>query len=1747
MTSELAQAQSTGEDLFYHELIRSYVQNPRFIARPWLANQIDEALTDPACRFLLLTAASGAGKTAFMAWLAHQHPTWPRYFIRRNQLEPLGDVGAHSLLLQIGFQLAAAHPALFSREELRVEIEQRIATVGPSGEAVATEIEKIFATPFYRTVLRIRQQVEHNHGRVTGLHVGEWVTDPRVLYLSNLQYMALFDPARVLLKQKPGVLLVILVDALDELRYRHAEESSVLGWLASCPVLPPNVRFVLASRPDEALLSTLRAAQQPWLKEITLAAAEQDLLKDLQAYALALTEEPAVQAAMEKVGNKREDFVKLAVQKASGNIGYLDAVGRAIDQALSRQDREALSQLLDLTQLPDTFEGLYAFFLHKTREKVERLSFRVEDSEGEVHYLNVWREVYLPILEVLVAAREPLTAEQIQRVGSIQASWNEYFDALNALRQFLDRIGNYYVLYHTTLAEFLTSSKTQQAPETAAFSLDEQKCHRRIARSYRKRAAEAGWDHVDDYGLRYYALHLSLAQEWQHLFALLDEGVFGRAKIEHDFNTLAYARDLELGQQAALRRELSREQRINLLPRLWHYCLLRSSLGTQADNYPDLAFLVMVMLGQYRRALAATELISDARRKARLMIEMGVQLVTLGQEEQAREVLGLVQEVVAAQIEFDTGIVHIILQQIVDHGRFALEVPLLDDLATTAQLIADDGQRALALAAIAVALAEAGAREQAEALALTIPYTGQEGQMLREIVDMLAKAQLWQSATIIAQSITDKAASRWAMSVVIVGLLGMQEWERARELVIRINPSERFDAMAEICLTRVLVEPEMVDELLKELASTPLPSDREHARSLTAQILGRAQQWDKAIATVQSIHNDFSQNYAASRILEQMLQAREWDMAVELASAVQESYHQLGFLDSLVKALMDAEQVEYASEEIARLIQTICEREQRAQKPDDRLLRHAVELLIQLRLWDNVEKVVGQIKDPKQLCQALAAIADALSNVQPQQAHQLISRAESIAYSLKKPGEEAYAYDPDPPGGILSTVAGNLSRMHFWDRAIALADAIPESWSDSARDEAFVAIVYALIWAGEWERALSIAQRIQSVEEQSKVLIAAVKALLVAQEWQRALEATQAIRDPKQRFAALTSFMQGLVYKQWKDGDESLAAEKAMPPIHPDTPPSEEDEKRWDDVIATAQKLFEVYRTPDAIVELLQGLAMVEQWERCLKIADTPALREHRAEILVVIVRFMLGAEEWEGALALARSIDVSAQKAEALATLAAAHIGGQTEQAVALLNEALAAAQAITDDEGEKSEAFAKLALQLNKMGRWEQALTITRSIYKHYDRVQTLVKIATARIDADSDQAVAMLGEALAFIRSQEEDHWTLLRYVAEALPLLPAIKGTHVLYAEFLSSIATLLRSNGDLERAAHLDALATAITSTGQEEQSGPLEEFRSLLEELTTVPDDYLGPLGFRLMRHNLEGLVKVNIGNPYAVSDAGEELYEGTEEAGGLGWAGRAPKQEKEDGRLRSEVWSIMRDGQPEKAADLLLGHIASKRYFNESQWGPLQRDLASSLARKQQWGQALAIAWSIREGWQKTQALARIAIALVQAGRRDWAQLLMLEAEATAHSVEDDRERNRALADVAETLVELQEPDEAGVVVEFIHDAPNTFPKKGNRPRFWITRALAQAQRWDEAKEVALHIGGPLQVSAMNSITDAMISCGEHEQALQYIQRVWMRAETRRELIKMLPFAREFIPLYPELGEALYNSFAWVDRFLQA
>jgi hypothetical protein len=623
------------------------VDAPRYLERSWLEQQVTDLLAQNDCRFLLLTAEPGSGKSAFMAGMARQHPSWPRYFIRRDQLSPFGNVGVRDFLLSAGLQMAACFPAAFQPQPLRVAIEQRLGDLEPGAEAVGAQVERLLASPFYQAVLEVHQQVQSAGGNLIGLRVGEWISDPHLIPISDLQAMALIDPGKVLLGQQPDLRLVFLVDALDELRY-HPEGTQFLSWLASLPLLPANLSFLLTSRDDPALLSELRSRLGQNLIEMPLLSQPSQVQEELRRYAARLAQEPSW-ATLFAGKSQQQAFIERAVERSNGNIGFLDALGRALDSAMAQADEAGALRLLSLQTLPAGLNALHAHLLRQVWEVVhqERVEMRDLDS-GETFYLNAWTALYLKILGVLAVAREPLTPDQILSLGGISALSDELPSALQRLTQFCDLVDNRYRLYHASLAEFITAESTRQNPATLDLYVDGNAWHSRIASFYWPSGDHTNGARLDAYGLNHLAFHLSQAGD--HRLLQLPSLAWMRRRFESGGYTYAgFLADLDLGLKFPLAGVSgdSGWQEWTMVARLG---LLRGSLVSLSYQLPPEIMLRALQLGLWtgERVLdeaARIPLFTQRQRLFQLLLESG--LLDDAQQERARlaqQAAGLLQD-----------------------------------------------------------------------------------------------------------------------------------------------------------------------------------------------------------------------------------------------------------------------------------------------------------------------------------------------------------------------------------------------------------------------------------------------------------------------------------------------------------------------------------------------------------------------------------------------------------------------------------------------------------------------------------------------------------------------------------------------------------------------------------------------------------------------------------------------------------------------------------------------------------------------------------------------------------------------------------------------------------------------------------------------------------------------------------------------------------------------------------------------
>ena len=409
-------------DLFSAELVAAHVDDPRFLARPWLGRLADIRLAEPGARFLLVTGEPGSGKTAFMAWLSRQAADRPCYFIRRDSQTPLSSGDARSLLFSIGHQLAAMRPTLFEPERLEIVVEQRLGSVEVGGSATGIEVDDLLVSPFYETSLQIVQHTGVVSGELTGLSARRIVAEPRFLELGNLQHLALMDPASVLLREDPDARIVVLVDALDELRYNPSGDSADRLGPAACPELPPNVRFVL-TRPPRWHACWRRSAKRRRRDHFAglfdrgrvatrappFAAAPQALRVRARNPAGSVWPRPRSPDVRCRGGSPRRRQLPVPRDACQTKIEGVRS------EASDASDDPELDRLLALDSVPSGLHDLYGFFLGLIRARRRRPDARGSRSGARRRRIVVsaWEGLYVRLLGVLAVARGSLSPDQL--------------------------------------------------------------------------------------------------------------------------------------------------------------------------------------------------------------------------------------------------------------------------------------------------------------------------------------------------------------------------------------------------------------------------------------------------------------------------------------------------------------------------------------------------------------------------------------------------------------------------------------------------------------------------------------------------------------------------------------------------------------------------------------------------------------------------------------------------------------------------------------------------------------------------------------------------------------------------------------------------------------------------------------------------------------------------------------------------------------------------------------------------------------------------------------------------------------------------------------------------------------------------------------------------------------------------------------------------------------------------------------
>jgi WD40 repeat protein len=436
-----------------------------FVGRRHLVEQVASLMNERNCRIVVLIGEPGVGKTAFLAHLASQHPEWLRYFTRRDSLSFLAPGDARTFLLTIGHQLAARRPELFRPEHLEVTIRQHIGALGVGGDVVGARIDELTASPFLTTPVIVEQHIDHVQGRATGVSIGHLNADARGHSVQDLQFLSLIYPLKLLAKVDPTARVVLLVDALDELRFSPTEHD-LLRTLTELPELDTlsNLRIIATSR-DEPLLARLIDRHDTRCLRFDVDTTDNDA--DLREYISRTVSEPTIQTFLSNAHITPAQLAKEQLRNAAGNFLYLKSVLGLLKSTIHSPSRH--SQIPDLLRVDGVPGDLTALYGHFIRFIVRWCEDRF-GTKAQVDFV-------VPLLCVLCVAQEPLTVDQLALCTGL--SLQHIRQLLREFRQFVDIVGHEtrrYQVYHSSFARFITDAATNDE-----LWIDGRQAHARMA------------------------------------------------------------------------------------------------------------------------------------------------------------------------------------------------------------------------------------------------------------------------------------------------------------------------------------------------------------------------------------------------------------------------------------------------------------------------------------------------------------------------------------------------------------------------------------------------------------------------------------------------------------------------------------------------------------------------------------------------------------------------------------------------------------------------------------------------------------------------------------------------------------------------------------------------------------------------------------------------------------------------------------------------------------------------------------------------------------------------------------------------------------------------------------------------------------------------------------------------------------------------------------------------------------------
>ncbi|MBN1487827.1 MAG: ATP-binding protein [Anaerolineae bacterium] len=523
--------------------------NRDFVGREWFFAEIDAWLADPnAPRYFIITGEPGIGKTAIAARLTKiRHLDAHHFCIARNSqtVDPLNFACSISQQLM---SIEGFTQGILQDSNVYIDAQQNIREL--SGQATNVNIKHLI------------------------------VNAPSATSTFN---RVVLEPLRVLYTSGYNQQLIILVDALDEATQLQ-EKETIVDLLANARGLPPQIRFVLTSRPES---TALRYFENLNIPHLLLDAGRAENQQDVHAYVQhRVTTSTTLQTHISEQATANDDFVKRVVEASGGNFLYLIWLLSGIETGPHRPDT--------LNEFPHGLDGVYREFLRTRALGANK---------------HKWRDRYRPLLGILATAQTALTIDQL--VAFTDLNKQTVWDVLDDVRQFLNPVAaeeKLYYLYHQSVVDFL--SDEERAEE---FWIDIHMYHHQIT-DYYISTYKHDWASCNDtYALKYLFHHLAEVRNFEVLQHLIQNRVWYKAQLNYDFSRQKYTYCLDITFSAATSQGVQGWSHI--VTNSWQ----RATIAGIAKNLPDEIYETLVRLGRGQEALQRARLVSEVTKQVQLL------------------------------------------------------------------------------------------------------------------------------------------------------------------------------------------------------------------------------------------------------------------------------------------------------------------------------------------------------------------------------------------------------------------------------------------------------------------------------------------------------------------------------------------------------------------------------------------------------------------------------------------------------------------------------------------------------------------------------------------------------------------------------------------------------------------------------------------------------------------------------------------------------------------------------------------------------------------------------------------------------------------------------------------------------------------------------------------------------------------------------------------------------------------------